>query len=239
MLKRTLFLICLALATAPAFATDPAATEQAAAEEESVKRFFARLFEDQATIFSTPARPATWKQPAAWAVAAISAGSFALDDKPSRELRENRDFRCFNDLLDNSPTGIVLHAYPVAVWLAGEATGSDGMRVYGRRSTRAVLNAAIAVTVIKAATQRSRPHTGRVYGFWEGGNSFYSGHSTVAWALAASTVKQFPKRRWVPWVAYPLAGAVSLSRVTSGNHFMSDAVVGSAVGFAIGTWVVD
>lgn len=208
------------------------------AEEDAVKRFFARLFQDQKTIFTAPFRGATWQQPSAWVIVAISGASFALDDGPSRELRENQDFRCFNDFFAAGATGTVLTVYPLAVLATGSLWDHQGMSDYGRRSTRAALNAILAATVIKAVTQRSRPHSGQVYGFWDGGNSFYSGHSTVAWALAAATARQFPRHRWVPWVAYPLAGAVTFSRVSSGNHFMSDAVVGSAAGFAIGYWVV-
>jgi membrane-associated phospholipid phosphatase len=205
--------------------------------DEAVKRFYSQLWSDQKTIFTAPARKSVWETPPAWIMVGLSGASFALDDGPSRELRENPDFRHLNDVFSSGTTGVALTAYPIAMLAAGAAFDQPGLSSYGRRTTRAALNAILAGLVIKAATQRSRPHTGRVYGFWEGGNAFYSGHSTVAWALAAATVRHYPDRRWVPWVAYPLAGVIAFSRVTSGNHFASDAVVGSVTGFAIGRWV--
>ncbi len=205
--------------------------------DEAVKRFFAQLWNDQQTIFTAPVKADTWSGPPAWILTGLAGASFALDDGPSRRLRENRDFREFNEVFSSGTTGVALTVYPVAMLAAGAAFDHPDLTAYGRRATRAALNAIVAGLAIKAATQRSRPHKGSVYGFWEGGNSFYSGHSTVAWALAAATVRHYPDRKWIPWVAYPLAGVVAFSRVTSGNHFASDAVVGSVTGFAIGRWV--
>ncbi|GAB4129975.1 MAG: hypothetical protein Kow001_23950 [Acidobacteriota bacterium] len=206
-------------------------------DDEAVKRFFSQLWNDQKSIFTAPARKSVWETPPAWIMTGLSGASFALDDGPSRELRENPDFRHFNDVFSSGTTGVALTAYPIAMLAAGAAFDQPGLTSYGQRTTRAALNAILAGLVIKAATQRSRPHSGRVYGFWEGGNAFYSGHSTVAWALAAATVRHYPERKWIPWVAYPLAGVIAFSRVTSGNHFTSDVVVGSVTGFAIGRWV--
>ena len=53
--------------------------------------------------------------------------------------------------------------------------------------------------------------------------------------------RPFVARRHPGWltksIAYGLAGAVSFSRVTSGDHFPSDVAAGSVVGFLIGRYV--
>jgi membrane-associated phospholipid phosphatase len=124
------------------------------------------------------------------------------------------------------------------VLAAGKTVQNQAFIECGWKFSEATLNAFVVAHTLKGITQRSRPHTGKEYGFWEGGNSFPSGHATVAWSLAAATSKHFEEEKWVPWIVYPLAGAVSFSRVSSGNHFASDAVIGSALGYLIGKYVV-
>jgi membrane-associated phospholipid phosphatase len=211
--------------------------QTADSKDDDLKHFLTTILKDQETIFTAPARCSTWAHPASWVLLSTSAVSFTLDDAPARRLRETSDFETLNDIFSSQGGGIVLTAFPLGVLATGELLDRPELSRYGTKVTRAALNAVLAGTIVKAATQRSRPHTGDIYGFWEGGNSFYSGHSTVAWALAATTVRHFENHRWVPWVAYPLAGLISFSRVTSGDHYISDVVVGSSVGFAVGYWV--
>ena len=45
--------------------------------------------------------------------------------------------------------------------------------------------------------------------------------------------ERYHERRWVPWVAYKLAGAVGFSRVTLQEHFPSDIFAGAFLGFLI------
>jgi membrane-associated phospholipid phosphatase len=74
--------------------------------------------------------------------------------------------------------------------------------------------------------------------------SFYSGHATWAFATSmffASVYTDFhpdSEYRTLIWGgAVGLASTVSLLRVTSGAHFLSDIAVGAAVGSAIGLFV--
>ena len=69
--------------------------------------------------------------------------------------------------------------------------------------------------------------------------SFFSGHTTLAFTLAASAVSLLHMRgnRWtwlVALVGFSAATAVGLLRVAADKHFMSDVVVGAAVGTATG-----
>jgi membrane-associated phospholipid phosphatase len=69
--------------------------------------------------------------------------------------------------------------------------------------------------------------------------SFFSGHTTAAFALAASsgTVASLRHYRWAPWVwAQGLAlGVVSgYLRIAADRHYMSDVLTGAAVGAAVG-----
>jgi membrane-associated phospholipid phosphatase len=74
--------------------------------------------------------------------------------------------------------------------------------------------------------------------------SFFSRHSTFAFSTAVLTSivysDYFPDSKYRPYVwvgSLSLATSVAALRVTSGSHFISDVVVGAAVGSAIGYFI--
>jgi len=209
-----------------------------AADSHSARTFFPDLYSDQKQIWTFPAHKESWKKPQLWLLIGLSTASFSLDGRPAERLREDESFRDFNDVFASTAADVVVAVAPLALLAVGEISRDDDFRNYGWKSAEAALDGFLVATIIKAATQRSRPHEGKQFGFWDGGNSFPSGHATVAWAVAATTASHFERHKWVPWVVYPLAGLVSFSRVSSGNHFPSDAVFGSVIGFVIGRHVV-
>lgn len=66
--------------------------------------------------------------------------------------------------------------------------------------------------------------------------SFPSSHAVNT--FAAATLFSLFYRRWVPWVAYGLAGVVSYSRIYLGLHYPSDVVGGAVVGILCALVVV-
>lgn len=207
-------------------------------DDRDLEKFFPNLWEEEKSIWTAPVRPSTWKNPAAWIFTGAMAGSFALDDGFSRDLRENDSFKDFNRIVASDGMNWAMWTYPVAALAAGRITDNHSFTQYGWKLSEGAVNAFLVSKATKFAAGRERPHTGKTYGFWEGGNSFPSGHSILAWTLAEVTVQHFKEKKWVPLVAYPLAGLISFSRLTSGNHFTSDAVTGSLIGFSIGHWAV-
>lgn len=56
--------------------------------------------------------------------------------------------------------------------------------------------------------------------------------------MATVVSRRYPKHRWLPYVAYGLAGVVGFSRVTLSSHFPSDVFLGAALGYSISRYAV-
>jgi len=208
-------------------------------EEPCPKCFFPDLWQGQKTVWTAPFKKKTWDSPTPFIMLDVVGASFALDVEVSRSLRENESFDDFNRVFASRAADIILTAYPLSFVAIGHITDNKELAVYGWKATEAALNALIVTVLVKKATLRARPHTGEPYDFWEGGNSFPSGHAAISWAIAAYTAKHFSDKKWVRCVAYPIAGLITFARVTSGHHFASDAITGSMIGFSIGRFVVN
>jgi hypothetical protein len=123
-------------------------------------------------------------------------------------------------------------------YLVGRATKDDRARETGLLSAEALVDSTITGAALKGITQRARPLEGRERSeFFDGGNSFPSGHSTQAWAVATVIANEYKHRRAVQIAAYGIAGAVSVARFTGHKHYLSDVVAGSALGYGIGKFV--
>ncbi|MFU8843577.1 MAG: phosphatase PAP2 family protein [Bacteroidales bacterium] len=69
-------------------------------------------------------------------------------------------------------------------------------------------------------------------------NSFFSGHSIVAWGMASVIAGQYKDVKVVPYISYGLATLVSLSRITQDVHWSSDIFLGAFLGYQIGRYMV-
>jgi membrane-associated phospholipid phosphatase len=88
------------------------------------------------------------------------------------------------------------------------------------------------------STGRKRPNASKEPGqFFDGGNGFPSGHSIATWSFASLISHEYGNSKLVPVLAYGLAGVVSAARYTARQHYLSDVVVGGAMGWFIGRYV--
>jgi membrane-associated phospholipid phosphatase len=124
-----------------------------------------------------------------------------------------------------------------AAWLWGRATHNDHLRETGILSGEAALDSFALTYAIKTATQRDRPYQGNGHGtFFSNGDSFPSEHAVAAWSMATVIAHEYPGP-FTTLLAYGGAAAVSALRVTGRQHFTSDALVGSALGYFVGRHV--
>jgi membrane-associated phospholipid phosphatase len=96
--------------------------------------------------------------------------------------------------------------------------------------------------VLKAVSMRERPTVDNAKGkFFQSSvgldSSFPSNHAIVAWSSAAVIASEYDGLL-TQVLAYGLATGVSTTRVLARQHFPSDVLVGSAVGWMIGRYVV-
>ena len=123
-------------------------------------------------------------------------------------------------------------------YLAGRAEHNARARETGLLSWEALANSEIIVVSLKAITERRRPLAEHHRGdFFRGGTSFPSGHAIHAWSVATVIANEYSDHRSVQIAAYGMATAVSLARFTGQKHFLSDILIGSALGYGIGRYV--
>ncbi|HUQ90317.1 MAG TPA: phosphatase PAP2 family protein, partial [Bryobacteraceae bacterium] len=127
-------------------------------------------------------------------------------------------------------------------YLIGKASGNKKISETGLLAGVALAHSQLLTAGLKAITQRERPlifqanHSGRV-GFWKGGNSFPSGHTSGSFALAAVFSYEYGgQHRWVPYASYGLASVVAASRLSGQKHWVSDLFAGGTMGFMIGRY---
>jgi membrane-associated phospholipid phosphatase len=122
-------------------------------------------------------------------------------------------------------------------FVLGHMKHNDHLSETGLLSGEAALNSTAVTYALKSITRRQRPFQGDGTGaFFSGGDSFTSGHAAVAWSIASVVAHEYPGPL-TKLAAYGLASAVTLTRVTSKQHFASDAFIGSALGWYIGRQV--
>lgn len=123
------------------------------------------------------------------------------------------------------------------LYLWGRTTNDPHKREAGILSNEALVDGLLVSTALKYAIGRERPEVDSFHGqFWQGGDSFPSGHATMAWAIASVISHEYPGPL-TKLLTYGAASAISFARVGAKKHFPADAFVGSGAGWLIG-WQV-
>jgi hypothetical protein len=122
-------------------------------------------------------------------------------------------------------------------FLFGQVKHDDHLSETGLLASEAAINSAAVAYLFKGVTQRQRPDQGNGNGdFFTGGASFPSEHSAIAWSIASIWAHEYPG--WFSQTAaYGLASAITVTRVTAKQHFPSDAIIGSVLGWYFGRQV--
>jgi len=168
----------------------------------------------------------------------VSGALIATDTRTAELLPNTEDQKTWSGRVSQLGTVYSLAAVSGGTYLIGKMTHDRHAQETGLLALHAIGHSQIVTTAFKQATNRRRPIVvdGRA-GFWKGGDSFPSGHSTTTFAVATVFAYEYKHKPVVPIVSYTVAGAVAISRVGAQRHWVSDIAVGGSVGFLIGRYV--
>jgi len=241
----------------PLVAEDTAVTPAPADEPLlTPKLLLGRIATDQKPIWMFPVQVTqgkNWKP--TLAVIGITAGLIALDpvDTPffqRASYQQNAAVHGIGHVLSGTSTGLFIAAVPVTFYIAGLIDHDSYSSNTALLAGEAVLDAELVTIAIKDIGRRLTPGqvgpNGDFSDTWfqnpkrsiGGFGSFPSGHTVAAFSVATVFAERYRSHRWVPWVAYGLAGVVGLSRLNVQAHFPSDIFLGAALGYSISHFVV-
>ena len=219
--------------------------------------FLKGFFQDEKKLITSPFR-ITGNRFCFW-VPVLGATMFSM----ANDERIYSDFKKFQGkhkwVSDLSPvitlggSSMVVTSIGGLFYIGGQLFRNEKARQTGLLGFEALGHAAVIVTVGKLITGRQLPRYahGKDYWHWFPASfrqfgsdpqskygAFPSGHTIFAWSLATVIAKQYKNCVIIPVLAYTAATGVGLSRVTENAHWLSDVIVGAALGYTIGSFVV-
>lgn len=205
-----------------------------------------RMLEDQKHLWLFPTQLARGRH---WVPTLAITGAtgilIATDPHSEPYFRNNSAFEETSEIFSTGNTAIVEFGFPAVVYVTGLLRHDSYTEQTAMLAAEAYVASAIPHVVIKDISRRLRPsavaanhdfrdtffqaHT-TVFGK---GSSFPSGHAAAAFSIATVMARRYGRHKWVPWVAYGVAGLISISRIPDMAHFPSDVFLGAALGYTI------
>lgn len=215
-----------------------------------LRRLPSNILQDQRDIFLFPAK--ILKGNYVWptlVVTGVTAGLVVADPHAAPTFRTTNSFDGFNRVFSSTNTAVFIVAVPSVLYGVGRLRRDSYAQSTALLAGEAVADGFILAIPFKAITGRKQPldyvgngpysdsfFTGSHNPFHSGG--FYSVHAMAATSVATVIAHRYRSHRWVPYVAYGLAGVISFSRITRSDHFPSDVFFGGAMGFVISRYAV-
>ncbi len=204
------------------------------------------LGEDEKGIFTSPLRvgskDAYWLMP----LGAATGLAFAYDADASQAIGVDASRTNVANTITDFGSFYATGAESAGIYFIGLARKDPKLAETGRLSAEAILASGSVSLVIKLASNRQRPLQGDGQGHfwaegtnhWEWDSSFPSDHATASMALARVISGEYP-HWYVMLPAYGFAASIGISRFLANQHFPSDVLVGQAIGFLSGGYVLN
>lgn len=178
-------------------------------------------------------------------VAAATAGAYLIDEDVRAWSLENqvagrKDWLAVADVYGG---GMVSGALGVLSYAGGLAFDDEWTRVTGRMVLQSLIYSGIINQLGKRLLGRARPYTNEGRGAFRFFRSDYahkafpSGHATGAFALSSTLSRRVGCLPFSIFL-YTLSTATVLQRIDADRHWLSDTVLGAAMGAFIGIVVV-
>lgn len=232
--------VSLAFARAQSSSTLPNAPQPHSNEDPTLHNVPANFFRDQAAIWTSPIhlndQNAVFPVVVVGATVVLATTDHQVMSKHFLDAKTNKHANTASTGL----TGLFIAA-PVAFYGMGHLKGSPHAEETGVIGGEAMVDSLAVNEAFKIISRRERPTLDGAKGqFFQPGinfdSSFASNHAVLAWSSAAVIASEYDGPM-TQITAYTLATGVSLTRVVGRDHFPSDVLVGSAVGWMIGRYV--
>jgi hypothetical protein len=216
----------------------------------SLRQLPGNILADQKDIWLFPTKLAKGKH--IWptiGIVGVTTGFVASDPYSAPPFRNTTSFSGFNRVFSSTNTGAFIAAVPAAMYGIGWIRKDSYAQETALLAGEAFADGFLVDLPFKAITGRREPVSYSGNGpysdsFFKGTHNpfhsggFYSLHAMGAMAVATVIARRYRSHRWVPFVAYGLAGAISFSRITRSDHFPADVFFGGAMGFVIARYAV-
>lgn len=201
------------------------------------KQFFRDILHDQKKIWTSPFRVRS--KDAKWSVPlAIGFATLVATDRRTLSFVDRAGSLPIASRYVSNGGAYGAGGIAAGFYLVGKLTKNRKAQETGLLAAESLIDAGIVTQALKLITQRQRPNDDAGRGrFFTRGNSFPSGHAASVWAVATIVAYEYHDHPIVRYGAFAAATAVSLSRYSGRKHFLSDILVGSAIGFSIGRFV--
>jgi hypothetical protein len=201
---------------------------------------FVRNFaDDQKNIWSSPFKARI--QDMNWLVPMIglTAGLMNADAELSSRVTGTGTITKHSSTISNAGVALAVGGTS-SLYLLGKWRSDSHQQETGILAAESAVNTLVVVEALKLATRRERPTDGTGQGRFGKtsvmSSSFPSVHSALAWSAASLLAHEYPGTI-TRILSYGIATGVSVARVTGKDHFPSDVLVGSTVGWLIGRQV--
>ncbi len=219
--------------------------------------FLASMIEDQGKLWTSPFR--IKKQDLKFWIPVLTATAVSViyDEEIYSSIKNFQDQHAWVSKVSPVITKGG-EAFPVEAGAVFVITGlifrNEKAKQTGYIALQTWVHAGLIVQVGKLIFGRQRPSyedgVDRWHGFPESLNrfrkdgsvskydAFPSGHTIEAFGLATVIAEQYKDIKIVPIISYSLAAGVGLSRITEDTHWLSDVILGAAMGYGIGKFMV-
>jgi membrane-associated phospholipid phosphatase len=201
----------------------------------------AMVWDDVTYTLSAPTRweKSDWQQ-VGWESLAVL-GTVAIIDKPVRNYMVKQD-QNNKAWLQVEKFGREYAVGTVGVFFVAGLVGDEtSMHVAQDAVAASLISSGIIGVATKTVVGRSRPlqnkGTTNFAPFQDMNSSFFSGHATQAFTLAAVISESYDET-WIDVTAYSLASLAAVARTYHDKHFASDVLTGAIVGTLVGKSVV-
>jgi membrane-associated phospholipid phosphatase len=192
-------------------------------------------------------QPIRW-QGKDWAIfsgsLAIAAGLYSIDERINNPFKKwgekNNTFGKVGGFVGGTP---VIVSSAAATLIVALATKNKPLQSFAKDHIQAQIFNSSFTLITKNMFGRARPYQGRGAYYWDGPfkankyESFFSGHTSAAFATATMVYLHSHKKPWVGLLSYAMASAIGISRMQYQRHWASDVFMGAVSGWATAAFV--